>query len=131
MNKSDSSKYEKYINEVKEKWGKTSAYKEYEKRAKEYPGQKREELAEGLGCIMEEFALCMKNNHAPDSDEAQELVKTLQEYITENCYPCTNAILAGLGQMYAADERFRNNIDKHADGTTVFIREGIEAYCGR
>ena len=131
MNASGSSEYEKYITEVKEKWGETSAYKEYEKKAKDYSGQKQEELAEGLDGIMEEFALCMKSSHAPDSDGAQELVKTLQEYITENFYPCTNVILAGLGQMYTADERFRNNIDKHACGTAAFIREAIEVNCGK
>ena len=38
-------------------------------------------------------------------------------------------IMAGLGQMYVADERFKNNIDKHADGTAAFIRQAIEGYC--
>jgi hypothetical protein len=35
----------------------------------------------------------------------------------------------GLGQMYIADERFKNNIDKHASGTAAFICEAIEVYC--
>ncbi|MBR7146552.1 MAG: TipAS antibiotic-recognition domain-containing protein, partial [Oscillospiraceae bacterium] len=67
----------------------------------------------------------------PDSTEVQNLVKTLQNHITENYYLCTNEILEGLGQMYAADERFRNNIDKHADGTAAFICEAIKVYCGK
>ena len=45
---------------------------------------------------------------------------------TENYYLCTNEILAGLGQMYVADERFRNNTDKHAEGTAEFICKSIE-----
>lgn len=48
---------------------------------------------------------------------------------SENYYLCTNQILAGLGQMYVADERFKSNIDKHADGTAEFICEAIEIYC--
>ena len=44
-------------------------------------------------------------------------------------YHCTNQILAGLGQMYVADDRFKQNIDKHADGTAGFISEAIAAYC--
>ncbi|MBP3572516.1 MAG: TipAS antibiotic-recognition domain-containing protein, partial [Clostridia bacterium] len=43
----------------------------------------------------------------------------------------TNEILAGLGQMYVADERFMNNIDKHADGTASFICKAIAVYCGK
>ena len=56
-------------------------------------------------------------------------MQMLQNHITENYYRCSNEILAGLGQMYVADERFKNNIDKHADGTSEFIREAIEVYC--
>ena len=71
----------------------------------------------------------MKKSETPDSEEVQNLVKMLQSHITENYYLCTNEILAGLGQMYVADERFKNNIDKHADGTAAFICEAIEVYC--
>jgi hypothetical protein len=31
--------------------------------------------------------------------------------------------------MYVCDERFKSNIDKHADGTAEFIKEAIEVYC--
>jgi hypothetical protein len=55
-------------------------------------------------------------------------VKKLQSHITENYYTCTIEILSGLGQMYVADERFKNNIDKHADGTAAFISEAIAIY---
>ena len=78
---------------------------------------------------MAEFAVCMKNGEPVDSAPAQNLVKLLQSHITENYYHCTNDILAGLGQMYVADERFKNNIDKHADGTAAFICQAIEVYC--
>lgn len=64
-----------------------------------------------------------------DSDKAQALVNELQSYITENYYTCTKRILAGLGQMYVSDERFKNNIDKHIQGTAEFVRDAIEIYC--
>ena len=57
----------------------------------------------------------------PDSVETQKLVEKLQKHITDNFYTCTNDILAGLGQMYVCDERFKNNIDKHAEGTAKFV----------
>ena len=79
--------------------------------------------------IMAKFAFCMENIGTPDSIQTQELVKALQKHITENYYTCTDEILAGLGQMYVADERFRNNIDRHAVGTAEFISKAIEIYC--
>ena len=115
--------------EAKEKWGNTDAYKEYTEKTKDYSKDKWNGLENGLNDILAEFALCMKNGKEPDSAEVQNLVKMLQNHITENYYLCTNVILAGLGQMYVADERFKNNIDKHADGAAEFIGEAIEVYC--
>lgn len=123
--------FEKYNAEAKEKWGDTDAYKEHAARTKGYSKQKWADLSAGIDHIMAEFALCMKNGETPASAKAQSLVKMLQNHITENYYQCTNEILAGLGQMYVADERFKSNIDKHADGTAVFICEAIDIYCGK
>ena len=127
----DNSEFETYKAEAREKWGKTDAYKEHAERTKNYSRQKWNDLAEGMDHIMAEFALCMRKDESPDSTEAQNLVKILQNHITENYYLCTNEILAGLGQMYVADERFTSNIDKHADGTATFICEAIAVYCSK
>ena len=125
----DNSEFEKHKDEAKEKWGKTDAYKEHAERTKNYSKQKWNDLAEGMNNILAEFAICMNNGEDPGSSEAQNLVKKLQNHITEKYYLCTTEILAGLGQMYVADERFKSNIDKHADGTAEFICEAIEIYC--
>ncbi len=114
--------------EVKEKWGKTEAYSEYAEKVKGYSKEKFGEINAGLDDILGEFADCMKNGFSSDSAEAKALVKKLQDYITENYYTCTDEILSGLGQMYVNDERFKNNIDKHADGTAEFISEAIKEY---
>ena len=127
----DNSEFEKYKAEAREKWGETVAYKEYEEKAKDYSKQKWSDLAEGMDRIMAEFALCMRKGNKPNSNEARSLVQTLQSHITDNYYTCTNEILAGLGQMYVFDERFKDNIDKHADGTAQFICDAIQFYCGK
>jgi len=131
MNAFDNSEFEQYKAEAKEKWGATAAYGEYEEKTKNHSREQWSSLASGMECIMAEFAVCMQNGEPPESADAQNLVKRLQDYITEHCYPCTKEILAGLGQMYVADDRFRNNIDKHADGTAKFIGDAISVYCNR
>ena len=129
MSTFDNSEFEKYKVEAQEKWGKTAAYRQHKEKAKHYSKQKWNELAERMDHIMAEFAFCMKKGDRPDSSEVQNLVQMLKNHITENYYLCTNEILIGLGQMYIADERFKNNIDKHAAGTAAFICESIEVYC--
>ncbi len=123
--------FERYKEEAKEKWGNTDAYKEHAEKTKHYSKDKWNHIAEEMNDILAEFAVCMKNGKEPDSAEAQDLVKMLQNHITENYYHCTNDILAGLGRMYVADERFKNNIDKHGNGTAEFICEAIKIYCGK
>ena len=61
----------------------------------------------------------------------QALVAKLQAYITENYYTCTDEILAGLGKMYVADERFKKNIDKYGVGTAEFAAEAIKVSGGK
>ena len=123
----DNSDYEtarkQYETEAKQRWGETDAYKEYEQKSI------HQSVNDGLITVLAKFAECMKDGHTTDSNEAQALVKELQNYITENYYTCTSEILAGLGQMYVADERFKNNIDKHAPGTAEFVSETIVRYC--
>ena len=78
--------------------------------------------------IFAEFAACKASGASAYSDEAQALVAKLQAHITENYYTCTDEILAGLGKMYVADERFKKNIDRYGDGTAELITEAIETY---
>ena len=129
MSAFDNSEFEKYKSEAKEKWGQTPAYKEHEEKTKQYSKEKWNILAGEMNDIFAEFAACMKSGEKPDSAKAQNLVKMLQDHITQNYYLCTDEILAGLGQMYTQDERFKNNIDKNADGTAVFVCGAIEFYC--
>lgn len=125
----DNTAFENYKNEVKEKWGDTQAYNEYTQKTKEYSKETFNAMGEGMNKILAEFANCMNVGLNPESADAQNLVQNLQNYITENFYNCTNEILSGLGQMYIADERFKNNIDKHSVGTAEFISNAISYYC--
>ncbi len=118
-----------YAAEAKERWGDTAAHKEYEKKTAGYTKDKWKKVNDGLISVLAKFSECMNSGHAADSSEAQSLVKELQNHITEFYYTCTDDILAGLGQMYVADERFKNNIDKNGEGTAEFISQAIKIYC--
>ena len=125
----NNSEMEKYKFEAEERWGKTNSYKEYVEKTKSYSNDKWNNIAEEMNEIFSEFAVCMKKGEKANSDMVQNLVKKLQNHISENYYMCTNEILLGLGKMYVEDERFKNNINKHADGTSMFVSEAIEIYC--
>ena len=117
-----------YETEARERWGATDAYREHEQKIKNYTKEKWAEANDGLMAIFAEFAALKNSGVAADSAEVQALVSKLQAHITENYYTCTDEILAGLGKMYVADERFKKNIDKYGEGTSEFASEAIEIY---
>lgn len=121
MSAFDNSKLESYKEEAKAKWGRTEAYREYEQRGKQ-------EAGDGLMAVFAELGKVRRLD--PASPEAQALVKKLQDFITANYYTCTKQILQGLGQMYVADQRFKENIDLAGGaGTAEFAAKAIEIYC--
>ena len=119
----------KFEIEARERYGNTAAYREHEQKTKNYTKEKWAEANDGLMAIFAEFAECKDSGTSADSDEAQALVAKLQAHITANYYTCTDEILAGLGEMYVADERFKKNIDKYGEGTAEFASEAIAVFC--
>ena len=117
-----------YETEVRSRWGNTDAYCEHEQKTQNYSKEKWVAANDGLMAIFAEFAACKNSGVSADSVEAQALVTKLQAHITANYYTCTDEILAGLGKMYVADERFKKNIDKYGEGTAKFAAEGIRIY---
>ena len=118
-----------YETEARERWGDTSAYREHEEKTKHYTKEKWAEANDGLMAIFDEFSVCKHSGAEVDSNEAQALVAKLKAHITANYYNCTDEILAGLGKMYVADERFKKNIDKCGEGTAEFANRAIGAFC--
>ena len=118
-----------YKTEARERWGDTSAYREHEKKTKNYTKEKWAEINEGLMSIFAEFTEFKNNGCSVNVHEVQSIVGKLQDYITQNYYTCTNEILAGLGKMYVADERFKESIDKYGEGTAEFASEAIAVFC--
>ncbi len=121
----DKTKLDEYSRRAKEEWGNTPEYKEYEMKSKNIDSK----------LMTENFMLLFKEagdmkTEDPNSKAAQDLVKRIQQFITDNMYNCTKDILKGLGQMYNAGGEFTENIDAAGgNGTAKFVSEAIAIYC--
>ena len=123
-------KIQSYKDEARAKWGNTAAYKECEEKTAGKTDTEMKETGDRMMGIFAEIGAL--RSKGAESAEAQEKVKELQEFITGNYYNCTNEIFAGLADMYVADERFRENIDRAGGaGTAEFVSEAIAIYCMR
>ncbi|MDE7390603.1 MAG: MerR family transcriptional regulator, partial [Lachnospiraceae bacterium] len=83
----DVSKIDEYTRQAKEAWGNTDAYKEYEYKIAKQSKEEQQRILQGLIDIFIEFGNMM--HRSPESDEVQQQVNKLQEYITDNFYNCT------------------------------------------
>lgn len=118
----DRSREEAYAAEAKARWGDTAAYRAYEANGSPQDG------AAQMAAIFRDFGALKDGD--PASDAAQAKVRALQDCISAYYYPCTDEILSGLGQMYVADARFTENIDRAGgEGTAAFVGKAIAAHC--
>lgn len=124
----DTRKIDEYAAQAKASWGNTPAYKEYEEKSKGRTKEEDRDINQGMIDIFAEFGEIRTSD--PASEEAQVLVKKLQDYITAHFYTCTNEILNGLGKMYAGGGDFTKNIDSYGgEGTAEFAHQAIKIYC--
>lgn len=125
----DKKEIEQYEQEIRERWGGTELYDEYEQKAKGRTDKEQEEIGSQLMLLFAEIGKLRKDS--PTGQPVQEKVAGIQKFITEHYYHCTDEILRGLGKLYVCDERMKRNIDKAGgDGTAEFVSQAIAAYCG-
>ena len=121
-------KLDAYTAQARAQWGETEAWQEYEEKSKNRSQIEQQALGAGIMEIFRDFGTV--KDQGPDSAEAQALVVRLRDYISSHYYRCTDGILTGLGQMYAAGGEFTENIDKAGgEGTAVFAAEAIRIHC--
>lgn len=126
----DRSKLDEYSRKAKELYGNTPEYKEMEAKQKNRTKDEDKILADRFMLFFKEAGE-MKDMD-PASSEAQDLVKRIQDYITENLYTCSNKILRSLGKMYSGGGEFTENIDGYGgEGTAEFVDNAIQIYCDK
>lgn len=124
----DTSKMDQYAKEAKERWGGGDPYKESVQKTQNYTKEDWDMANEQMTAVFAELGQ-LKDLPA-ESQEAQLAVKKLQDVISRFYYACDKEILSGLGQMYLADQRFKDNIDKMGGvGTAEFAAKAIACYC--
>lgn len=124
----DKKKLDEYSTQAKLLWGNTKAYKEFEEKTKDKSDADFRDLGSGL---MDIFRRIGEIKDTPiDNAESINLIKELQQYITDNFYTCTKPVLSGLGEIYRAGGAMTDNIDACGGrGTAEYTARVIDLYC--
>lgn len=135
FNEFDNKEYDKlkneYAKEAKKRWGNTDSYKESIEKTSVYSNEQWKKINGKMQDIFKEFSAVLNNGASPENSKSQELVKTLQDFISEYHYKCSDEILKGLGTMYVLDQRFKDTIDSNGEGTAEFVKNSIDYYCAK
>lgn len=128
ITKFDHKNPEDHAAQAKALWGKTDAYREYEKKSAGRTKDEDKSLGDGLMALFTKLGTL--RDLEPASEPVQAWVAELQSYITAHYYTCTKPVLQGLGAMYADGGSMTENIDNAGGhGTGEFAKTAIDIYC--
>jgi DNA-binding transcriptional MerR regulator len=116
-----------YAEEAEQRWGKTPAYQESQRRVKSYGKAEWEQLGKEAVAINDRLIALMSEGAPPTDPRVQAAVANHRAHITKWFYDCSQDLHRGLGEMYVADPRFTKNIDKAAPGLAQYLSEAIRA----
>lgn len=118
-----------YAKEAEERWGETAAYVESRRRTSRYADADWARIKAEAEEIAQAFAKVMAEGQKTTSPEVIALAERHRQHLSRWFYECSPDMHRGLGEMYVADERFRENWDKRAPGLAEFVRDAIVANC--
>jgi len=119
-----------YDTEAKQRWGNTKEYKEFEHKTADKTPAEMDAYGADLMTKFTELGKLRKDCFTAESKEVQAKVDELRKYICEHYYECSKEVFSSLGDMYVADERFKDNIDQAGGrGTAAFAQKAIKKYC--
>jgi DNA-binding transcriptional MerR regulator len=120
-----------YDEEVKQRWGHTDAYKISAQRAKSYTGADWKKLKDEQAAIYADAVAAMRSGTRPDEPRAMDVAERHRQSIDRWFYPCSSAMHCGLADLWEADLRYADNIDKHGAGLTQYLASAVRANAKR
>lgn len=114
-----------YVQEVKERWGNTEAYKQSQERYNKLSKEEKDKIKLDSEVLMRSIVATMSKGI--DSPEVQNLID--QHYNNlRTFYEPNLEIYRGLAEMYIADPRFTIYYEKYAKGLAQFMHDAMIYY---
>ncbi len=120
-----------YAEEAEQRWGGTEAVRESQRRVARYTKDDWLRLKDETDRVYRRLAEAMTGGVPADSPAAMDLAEEHRQQISRWFYECSYEIHRGLAEMYVADHRFTENIDRYGAGLAAYMREAILANAAR
>jgi DNA-binding transcriptional MerR regulator len=122
---------DQYEDEVKQRWGNTEAYKISVQRTKSYGEADWRTLEAEQAAIYADALAALKDGVNADDARAMEIAERHRLVVDRWFYPCSPKMHCGLADLWEADRRYADNIDKHGPGLTEYLAAAVRANAKR
>ncbi|GMQ86421.1 MAG: MerR family transcriptional regulator [Acidimicrobiia bacterium] len=113
--------------ETRTRWGETELYEDSARRTARHSKADWQQLHREAEEINRGLVGLMNSGIRADSIETMDLAERHRAHISKWFYDCTPEIHRGLGEMYVADQRFAQTIDRAAPGLAQYLSDAIAA----
>jgi MerR family transcriptional regulator, thiopeptide resistance regulator len=120
-----------YDAEAEERWGRTDAYPESQRRTASYRKEDWLRVKADGEDVERRFAEALRSGVPADSEQAMDLAEEHRQQISRNFYDCPPEMHAGLGRMYVEDERFTAHYEQLAPGLAQYVSTAVQANAAR
>ena len=121
---------EQYADEVKQRWG-TDAYRISAQRTNSYTEADWQRCKDEQGAIYADALAARAAGVRPDEPRAMDIAERHRLSFDRWFYPCSTQMHSGLADMWEADRRYADSIDKHGAGLTEYLAAAVRANAKR
>ncbi|WP_329289469.1 MerR family transcriptional regulator [Streptomyces sp. NBC_01455] len=122
---------EAHAEEAEQRWGGTEAYAESQRRAARYTKDDWKRMQAEVASWGERYDALMEAGEPAAGECAMDMAEEHRLHITRWFYACSYEMHRGLGEMYVADERFKEFYDSMRPGLAEHLKEAIAANATR
>lgn len=118
---------EKYAQEAEQRWGNTEAYAQSQRRVATYTKDDWKQIQDEVADWSARYAALMEAGEPAEGEAAMDMAEEHRLHIVTRYYDCSHEMHTGLGEMYVADERFKEFYDSMHPGLAEHLRDSITA----
>lgn len=120
-------KQAQYLEEARQKWGHTEAFKQSQERVKRMGKEGLAKVLKAAGELTQAIAREMQAGSPAESPQVQALIAQHYDGLRA-FYEPTLEMYRGLAQLYIEDARFKANYEKVAPGLAQFMHKSMLIY---
>jgi MerR family transcriptional regulator, thiopeptide resistance regulator len=122
---------DQYEDEVRQRWENTDAYKISIRRTKSYTEDDWRTIKAEQAAIYADALAALENGVGADDARAMDIAERHRLSIDRWFYPCSPKMHCGLADLWEADRRYADNIDKLGAGLTEYLAAAVRANAKR